>query len=63
MSSNTATATEVPQAPAHGAQGGDEGEKLRGTDFTYKRKKITEAGGHLLWVTNANSGRMRSKDE
>lgn len=48
MSSNIATATEVPQAPAHGAQGGDEGEKLRGTDFTYKRKKITEAGGHLL---------------
>lgn len=45
MSSNTATATEVPQAPAHGAQGGDEGEKLRGTDFTYKRKKSLKLVG------------------
>lgn len=40
MSSNAATATEVPQAPGHRFQGGDEGEreKLMQTDFTYKRK-------------------------
>lgn len=42
-------------------EGMKEREKQMQTDFTYKRKNITEAEEHHLWTTSVNSS--RNKDE
>ena len=47
MSSNAAMATEVPQAPGHIFQGGDEGEREADANRLHIQKKnITQADGH-----------------